>query len=33
MEKEVEKETATKSYTITNVSLMLTEKDRIFKDL
>lgn len=33
MEKEIEKETATKSYTITNVQLMLTERERIFRDL
>jgi|APCry1669189440_1035222.scaffolds.fasta_scaffold171687_1 hypothetical protein len=33
MEKEIEKETATKNYNITNINLILTEKDRILLDL
>ena len=33
MDKQIEKETATKSYNITNINLILIEKDRIIKDL
>lgn len=33
MEKEIERETANKSYNITNINLVLSEKDRILKDL
>ena len=33
MDKQVEKDIAFKSYNITNINLILIEKDRIIKDL